>query len=140
MREQMAAHRANPVCAACHEQMDQLGFVLENFDAIGEWRDIYPSGLPIDASAVSPDGTTFDGPNALRAWLLSHSEDFLTTATDRLLTYALGRGLEPSDAATVRQIKRAAAGDDYRFEALVQGVVASTPFQMRMALAENQAN
>jgi hypothetical protein len=140
MREQMAAHRANPVCAACHAQMDQLGFALENFDAIGEWRDIYASGLPIDAAAEFVDGTTFDGPTELRALLLSHAEDFLTTATDRLLTYALGRGLEPSDAATVRQIKRAAETDDHRFEALVQGVVASTPFQMRMALAENQAN
>ena len=140
MREQMAAHRANPVCAACHAQMDQLGFALENFDAIGEWRDISASGLPIDAAAEFVDGTTFDGPTELRALLLSHAEDFLTTATDRLLTYALGRGLEPSDAATVRQIKRAAETDDHRFEALVQGVVASTPFQMRMALAENQAN
>ena len=133
MREQMAAHRANPVCAACHAQMDQLGFALENFDAIGEWRDIYASGLSIDASAEFPDGTTFDGPAELRKLLLSHADDFLNTATDRLLTYALGRGLEATDMPTVRQIKREAADEDYRFEALVQGVVASTPFQMRMA-------
>ena len=133
MREQMAAHRANPVCAACHAQMDQLGFALENFDAIGEWRDIYASGLPIDASAEFPDGTTFDGPADLRGLLLSHADDFLTTAVDRLLTYALGRGLEATDMPTVRQIKRDAADDDYRFEALVQGVVESTAFRMRMA-------
>ena len=139
MREQMAAHRANPVCAACHAQMDQLGFALENFDAIGEWRDIYASGLSIDASAEFPDGTTFDGPGELRALLLNHSEEFLTTATERLLTYALGRGLEPTDAAVVRRIKREAAADDHRFEALVQRVVASVPFQWSTA-AERPAN
>ena len=133
MREQMALHRANPVCAACHAQMDQLGFALENFDAIGEWRDIYASGLPIDASAAFPDGTTFDGPAELRALLLSHADDFLTTAVDRLLTYALGRGLEATDMPTVRQIMRDAEDDDYRFAALVRGVVESTPFRMRTA-------
>ena len=133
MREQMAVHRANPVCAACHAQMDQLGFALENFDAIGEWRDIYGSGSPIDASAEFPDGTTFDGPNELRELLLSHADDFLLTAIDRLMTYALGRGLEATDMPAVRQIKRDAADDGYRFESLVLGVVESTPFQMRMA-------
>lgn len=135
MREQMEAHRANPVCASCHAQMDQLGFALENFDAIGEWREVYPSGLPIDPSARFPDGTTFDGPSELRAVLLSHSDDFLTTVIDRLLTYALGRGLEPTDAPVVRQIKRAAESDGHAFVSLVQGIVASTPFQMRMAQA-----
>ena len=133
MREQLAAHRANPVCAACHAQMDQLGFALENFDAIGEWREIYASGLPIDAAAEFPDGTTFDGPSELRALLLSYSDDFLTTVTDRLLTYALGRGLEATDMPAVRRIKREAAGDDHRFASLIQGVVASMPFRMRMA-------
>ena len=133
IREQMAAHRANPVCASCHAQMDQLGFALENFDAIGEWREIYPSGVPIDPSAKFPDGTTFAGPAELRAVLLSHSDDFLTTVTDRLLTYALGRGLEATDAPVVREIKRAAARDDYAFASLIQGIVASAPFQMRMA-------
>ena len=133
MREQMALHRANPVCAACHAQMDQLGFALENFDAIGEWRDIYASGFPIDASAEFPDGTTFDGPNELRELLLSYSDDFLLTVADRLLTYALGRGLEATDMPAVRRILRDAAPDDHRFESLVQGVVASLPFRMRMA-------
>ena len=133
MREQMALHRANPVCAACHAQMDQLGFALENFDAIGEWRDIYASGLPIDASAEFPDGTTFDGPNELRELLLGYADDFLLTAADRLLTYALGRGLEATDMPAVRRILRDAATDDHRFAALVQGVVASLPFQMRTA-------
>ena len=135
MREQMAVHRANPVCASCHAQMDQLGFALENFDAIGEWREIYASGLPIDASAEFPDGTKFDGPAELRSLLLSYSEDFLTTATDRLLTYALGRGLEASDMPVVRQIKRDAADQNYTVGALIQGIVNSAPFQMRMARA-----
>ena len=138
MREQMAAHRANPVCASCHAQMDQLGYALENFDAIGEWRETYASGLPIDAAAEFPDGTTFDGPTELRKVLLSRSEDFVTTVTDRLLTYALGRGLEATDAPAVRQIKREAADENYAFAALVRGIVASVPFQMRMA--EEPAN
>ena len=132
MREQMAVHRANPVCASCHAQMDQLGFALENFDAIGEWREIYASGLPIDASAEFPDGTQFDGPAELRSLLLSYSEDFLTTATDRLLTYALGRGLEAFDMPVVRQIKRDAADQNYTVSALIQGIVNSAPFQMRL--------
>ena len=133
MREQMAAHRANPVCAACHAQMDQLGFALENFDAIGEWRDIYVSGAPIDASAEFPDGTTFAGPAELRALLLSQSDSFLATVVDRLLTYALGRGLEASDGPAIREILRGAAGNDYRFASLIHGVVTSIPFQMRMS-------
>ncbi|MEX2303584.1 MAG: DUF1592 domain-containing protein [Bryobacterales bacterium] len=133
MREQLAQHRANPVCASCHAQMDQLGFALENFDAIGEWRNTYSSGAPIDAAAELPDGTTFSGPAELRKVLLNHSDEFLTTITEKLLTYALGRGLEAADAPAVRQVKREAAGTDYRFASLIQGIVTSTPFQMRMA-------
>ena len=133
MREQMAAHRANPVCAGCHAQMDQLGFALENFDAIGEWRDIYSSGMAIDVSAELPDGTTFTGPGELRQLLLGHSEEFLTTVTERLLTYSLGRGLEASDAPAIRKIKREAAVEKYSFSSLIQGVVESDLFQMRMA-------
>ena len=133
MRERMAAHRANPACAACHAQMDQLGFALENFDAIGEWRDIYASGAKVDASAQLPDGTKFNGPAELRKVLLSHSDEFLTTMTEKLMVYALGRGLEATDAPAVRKIKRDAIRDNYRFESLIQGVVTSTPFTMRMA-------
>ena len=103
MREQMAAHRANPACAGCHAQMDQLGFALENFDAIGEWRDIYASGAQVDASAQLPDGTKFNGPAELRKVLLTHSDEFLTTMTEKLMIYALGRGLEATDAPAVRQ-------------------------------------
>jgi len=133
MREQMAQHRANPACASCHAQMDQLGFALENFDAIGEWRDVDVAGSPIDASAKLPDGTTFRGPAELRTVLLNHSDDFLTTLSEKLLTYALGRGLEAADAPAVRHIKRAAAPANYRFASLIQAIVTSTPFQMRMA-------
>jgi mono/diheme cytochrome c family protein len=133
MREQMKQHRANPVCASCHAQMDELGFALENFDAIGEWRDIDAAGSPIDATAKLPDGTTFTGPAALRKVLLNHSDDFLTTLTEKLLTYALGRGLEAFDAPAVRQIKREAARANYSLASLIQGIVTSTPFQMRMA-------
>jgi mono/diheme cytochrome c family protein len=133
MREQMAQHRANPVCASCHAQMDELGFALENFDAVGEWRDIDAAGSPIDASAKLPDGTKFAGPVELRKILLNHADDFLTTLTEKLVTYALGRGLEAADAPAIRQIKRDAARANYRFGALIQGIVSSTPFQMRMA-------
>ncbi len=137
MREQMAQHRASPVCSSCHVQMDELGFALENFDAIGEWREIDAAGSPIDASAKLPDGTTFRGPVELRKVLQNHSDDFLTTLTEKLLTYALGRGLEASDAPEIRRIKRDAASANYRFAALIQGIVTSMPFQMRMALPAN---
>ena len=133
MREQIAQHRANPVCASCHAQMDELGFALENFDAIGEWRDSDAAGTPIDASAKLPDGSRFTGPAELRKVLLSHSDDFLTTLTEKLLTYALGRGLDAADAPAIRHIKREAAREQYRFASLIQGIVTSTPFQMRMA-------
>ena len=133
MRERLAAHRANPACAGCHAQMDQLGFALENFDAIGEWRDIYASGAKVDASAQLPDGSKFDGPAELRKVLLSHSDEFLTTMTEKLMVYALGRGLEAFDAPAVRKIKRDATRDNYRFEALIHGIVTSTPFTMRTA-------
>jgi len=133
MREQMSQHRANPVCASCHAQMDELGFALENFDAIGEWREIDAAGSPIDASAKLPDGTALKGPVALRKVLLNHSDEFLTTITEKLLTYALGRGLEAADAPAVRRIKRDAARANCTFASLIQGIVTSTPFDMRMA-------
>jgi mono/diheme cytochrome c family protein len=133
MREQMAAHRANPVCAGCHAQMDQLGFALENFDGIGEWRDIYASGAHVDASAELPDGTKFNGPMELRQVLRKRSDDFVTTVTERLLTYSLGRGLDATDYPAVRKIKRDAAPANYRFESLIQAIVTSTPFEMRTA-------
>jgi len=136
MREQMAAHRANPACAGCHAQMDQLGFSLENFDGIGEWRDIYASGAVVDASAQMPDGTKFNGPAELKKILRQHSDEFLTTVTEKLMTYALGRGLEATDAPAVRKVKRDAEPQNYTFASLVQGIVTSTPFTMRMAVED----
>ena len=120
--------------------MDELGFALENFDAIAEWRDIYSPGSPIDASAELPDGTVFKGPTELRKVLLDHSDEFLTTITEKLLTYALGRGLEAADAPAVRQVKREAERAHYRFASLILGIVTSTPFQMRMAQEQEQVN
>lgn len=134
MREQMAAHRKNPVCAGCHAQMDQLGFALENFDAIGEWRQIYPSGTRVDASGQLPDGSKFNGPVELRKVLREHSDQFVTTAAEKLLTYALGRGLEAADTTALRAIKRGAAADNYRFESLIQQIVMSVPFTETMSV------
>ena len=133
MREAMEQHRANPVCASCHRLMDPLGLSLENFDAIGRWRGRSETRGTIDATGELPDGTPFDGPAGLKAALLRHPDRFVTTVTEKLLTYALGRGLEHYDAPAVRAIVRDAAGDGYRLSSLVRGVVRSAPFQMRRA-------
>jgi len=130
MRERMAQHRANPPCAGCHKLMDPIGFALENYDAVGEWRTT-EGGVPVDAGGGLPDGSTFTGVAGLRQALLRNPELFVTTATEKLLTYALGRGVEDDDAPAVRGIVRAARGNDYRFSSLVLGIVNSTPFQMR---------
>ena len=131
MREAMEQHRANPACATCHNVMDPLGFALENFDGIGTWRTT-DAGDPIDSSGVLPDGTPFRGPAELQRVLLeSKSEEFVATATERLLTYALGRGVESYDAPAIRSIIREAAPKNYRWSSLILGIVKSTPFQMR---------
>jgi hypothetical protein len=131
MRERMAQHRSNPACASCHRLMDPLGLAMEHFDAIGRWRDFDDGRTPIDASGNLPDGKAFEGTVGLRNALLSRPEMFVTTLTEKLLTYALGRGLEYYDAAAVRSIVRDAAAKDYRFSTIVQGIINSTPFQMR---------
>lgn len=133
MRDRMGQHRANPVCASCHAQMDPPGFSLETFDAIGRARRVDEQFVPIDASGVLPDGSTFNGPNGLREALLAQPERFITTFTEKLLTYALGRGLEPTDMPAVRRIRRASAAADHRFSTIVLGIVNSVPFQMRRA-------
>ncbi|MCH7750173.1 MAG: DUF1592 domain-containing protein [Acidobacteria bacterium] len=130
VRERLEAHRRNPACAVCHDRMDPLGFALENYDAIGAWRTS-DAKTPIDASARLPDGTQFQGPAGLRAFLLSKRDQFVQTVTEKLLTYALGRTLESYDAPVVRQITRAAAADDYRWSAVLLEIVKSMPFQMR---------
>ena len=131
MREAMEQHRANPVCASCHRLMDPLGLALENFDAIGRWRDRNETRGAINAAGELPDGTPFDGPAGLKDALLRHPERFVTTVTEKLMTYALGRGIEYYDAPAVRAIVRDAAEDGYRLSSLVKGVVRSAPFQMR---------
>ncbi len=131
MREAMEQHRANPVCATCHNAMDPLGFAMENFDGTGSWRTI-DADAPIDSSGVLPDGTPFQGPVELQRVLIeSKSEEFVNTVTEKLLTYALGRGVEPYDAPAIRSIIREAATDDYRWSSLILEIVKSTPFQMR---------
>ena len=131
MREAMEQHRANPACASCHARMDPLGFALENFDAVGRWRTLSESDEPIDASGVLPDGRRFEGPAGLRAALLQAPDQFVHTVTEKLLTYALGRGVEHFDAPTIRAVVRDAERDGWRFESIVSGIVNSTPFQMR---------
>ena len=130
MRAQMERHRSNAVCAGCHKVMDPLGFALENFDGIGTWRTT-DANAPIDASGTMPDGTAFRGPAELRQALLQkRREQFVSTVTDRLLTYALGRGLEYYDAPVVRRIVREAGPGGYTLSSLVLGIAKSTPFQM----------
>ena len=131
MRERMTAHRANPVCATCHSRMDPLGFALDNFDAVGRWRSRSESGQQIDASGAMPDGSKFNGPAELRKQLVRNPEQFVTVVAEKLLIYALGRGIEYYDASAVRSAVRAAATSDYKFATLVAGLAKSAPFQMR---------
>jgi Protein of unknown function (DUF1592)/Protein of unknown function (DUF1588)/Protein of unknown function (DUF1585)/Protein of unknown function (DUF1587)/Protein of unknown function (DUF1595)/Cytochrome C oxidase, cbb3-type, subunit III len=130
MRERMSEHRANPACAGCHQLMDPIGFSTENFDAIGRWRT-REGDTEIDASGSLPDGTKFEGIAGLQSALLKRPELFVSTMTEKLLTYALGRGLEYYDAAAVRNIVREARAHDFQFSSLITGIVRSTPFQMR---------
>ncbi len=132
VREMLEMHRANPTCASCHKSMDPLGLSLENFDAIGQWRTT-DAGRAIDASGVLLDGTKVNGPRELRQALVARKTQFATAVTEKLLTYALGRGLEYYDAPAVRAIDRSAAADGYRWSSLILAVVKSAPFQMRTA-------
>jgi Protein of unknown function (DUF1592)/Protein of unknown function (DUF1588)/Protein of unknown function (DUF1587)/Protein of unknown function (DUF1585)/Protein of unknown function (DUF1595) len=133
MRERMEQHRASPQCAACHRLMDPIGFALENFDGIGRWRDTAGEDGTgaIDSSGVLPDGTGFNGPSGLRDILLHRRGQFIETFTERLLTYALGRGVEEYDAPVIRKIARDALTDDQRWSSIILGIVNSNPFQMR---------
>ena len=133
MREATERHRANPVCASCHRLMDPPGFALEQFDAVGRFRTRTAVNTPIDASGELPDGTRFDGAAGLRQALVSRPERFVGTLTEKLMTYALGRGLEHYDAPAIRAITRDAAANDFRFSSLIVGIVKSMPFRMRKA-------
>jgi len=130
MREQLEAHRADATCASCHSRMDPLGFGLENYDAIGRWRTA-DGNFPVDAEGTLPDGQTFSGPAQLRSVLESQISDFSRTLTEKMLTYALGRGLRDYDRPAVTAITRALAADEYRFGTLIQEIVRSLPFRAR---------
>jgi hypothetical protein len=134
VRQQMELHRKNPVCASCHKIMDPIGLALENFDLVGKWRDT-DQGVKIDASSVLVDGTKIDGPASLREALAGRSDVFLTTMTQKLLTYGTGRGARYYDMPAVRSIVREAARNDNHFSSFVLGVVQSAPFQMRVKKA-----
>jgi len=137
VRDRLEQHRANPVCASCHAPMDPLGFALENFDAIGSWRATTEAGLPVDSSATMPSGAQFEGPAGLRTILLNRGGEFAGAVTEKLLAYAVGRGLEYYDRPSVRQILRTAASDEYRWSAIVLGIVKSAPFQWRRSQSED---
>ena len=131
LRAQMEAHRANPACANCHKLMDPLGFALENFDGVGAWRS-REGGAAIDASSVLADGTNVNGVVTLRQWLLGRPDMFVGTVTEKMMIYALGRGLTASDMPTVRAVVGEGRAARYSFSSIVLGIVTSTPFQMRM--------
>lgn len=133
VRERLAEHRSNAQCASCHNLMDPVGFALENFDAVGRWRDM-EDGKPVDASGGFPDGSQFVGVDALEKKLLDHPELFVGTLTEKLLTFALGRGMETYDAPAVRKILRDAKAEDFHFSSIVLGIVNSAPFKMRNSL------
>ena len=131
VRERLEAHRANPACATCHAQMDPLGFALEKFDAVGAWRTLDEARTPIDASGSLPEGVRFDGLDGLRGVLAGRQEQFVGTVAERLMAYALNRGIEYYDRPTLRRILREAAAGGSRWSSVIMGIVSSTPFQMR---------
>lgn len=131
MRERMAQHRTNPTCSGCHSMIDPAGFALENFDPIGRWRDVDESFTPVDASGSLPDGSKFTNVAELRTALVSRPVPFVTTFAEKMLIYALGRGLEPFDMPAIRGVVRSSATKQYTFSSVVLGIVTSTPFQMR---------
>jgi hypothetical protein len=130
MRERLEAHRESPPCAGCHSLIDPLGFALENFDAVGGWRD-FDAGAPVDARGRLADGTAIEGVTEFREALVAKPELFAATVTEKLMIYALGRGLQHYDMPVIREILRSAEGGNYRFRAIVQGIVASPGFRMR---------
>jgi hypothetical protein len=130
LRQQLEKHRSNAVCASCHSRMDPLGFGLENYDAIGRWRT-RDGNFDVDSSGTLPSGKTFSSPAEMRAILISQLPEFSHTLIEKMMTYALGRGLKTYDAGTVDNINRKLAADEYRFQTLIQQIVESLPFQSR---------
>ena len=139
MRQLMEQHRGNPSCSGCHQLMDPLGFVLESYDGVGAWRTREPAG-PIDSTGELADGTHVNGVGELRKALMKNPEQFVETMTEKLLTYALGRGLESYDMPSVRSIVKDASRSNYRFQSVVLGIVNSTPFRMRLKSTESIGN
>jgi hypothetical protein len=136
LRDRMEQHRKNPACAGCHQRMDPLGFALENFDALGKWRNV-ADGEKVDASASLPDGMAFAGIAGLRGLLITHKDDFVRTLAEKLLSYSVGRGIEYYDLPAVRQIVRESAPSDYHWSSLVLGVVRSRPFSTGIVKERN---
>jgi hypothetical protein len=139
VREQLELHRSNPVCASCHRTIDPIGFALENFDAVGQWQSVTREGLKIDNVGMLADGTKVDGPVALRNALLARPEVFVGTVTEKLMTYALGRGLDPVDMPVVRSVLKGASKNNYAMQSIILGIVQSSPFQMRTKLSNTTA-
>ena len=137
LRARMEAHRRNPTCATCHRVMDPLGFALENFDGVGEWRVKEPGGR-VDPVGQLADGTAVDGPIGLRKAVMKHPEMFVRTVAHKLMTYGLGRGVDYPDMPLVRSIARDAALRNYAWSAIVLGIVRSAPFQMKVAPGSRQ--
>jgi hypothetical protein len=132
LRAQLEKHRAKPSCAGCHSQMDPLGFGLENYDAIGAWRT-RDGKFPVDTTGTLPDGRSFQNPREFKGILKTQGEEFAVCLTEKLMTYALGRGVETYDRPTIKQIVRKIGADNYRFQSLILEIVKSSPFQMRRA-------
>jgi hypothetical protein len=139
VREQLELHRGNPTCAGCHRVIDPVGFALENFNPVGQWRTTDADGSSLDTRGVLADGSKVDGPVALRNVILSRPEAFATTLTERIMTYALGRGVEPPDMAVIRRIVKKSAQRDYALQSIISGIVESAPFQMRTRLEPEAA-
>ena len=142
VRERMEAHRRNPACASCHRMIDPAGLALENFDGVGAWRtrDGGTRGTPVDASGQLVDGTNINGVVELRQALLRQPDTFVRTVTEKLMVYALGRGLTGTDMPAVRTVVREASRDNYRFSSLILGIVRSVPFRMRIAAPAAEAS
>jgi hypothetical protein len=138
VRDQLELHRKNTVCAGCHRVIDPPGFALENFNSVGQWRGAMPNGARIDAAGVLADGAKVNGPIELRQAILSRPEAFATVITQRMMIYALGRGLEPSDMPVVRRIVRQAGKNGYRLNTIVNEIIQSAPFQMRTRLDSSE--
>ncbi|MFP6617576.1 MAG: DUF1585 domain-containing protein, partial [Candidatus Hydrogenedentota bacterium] len=136
--EQFEKHRANEACASCHSRIDPLGFSLENYDAIGRWRT-EERGHPVDSSGVLPTGESFNGSLELREILMNSPDKFVRCFTEKMLTYALGRGVEKFDRPVIAAIEERIAQDDYRFQSLIREIVLSIPFQMRRGEGESKA-